>query len=334
MQVNKLTMRFLKDVKNRRSENTHKFYEGRLVFFDRWFGNRKLRSLKKKDIERYFKKVNHWPDKTPKAPDTQRGNITAFEQLQKWAIKKGLLKKPILDDIDKPVGRNREMLPTPEQVEAVKNISSKAFQLVYEALRRCGARPMEICQATVENWDRIERQIVITKHKTAKKTGRPRRIAVGEALEAIILESLGDRSTGHLFVTPTGLPWDVPKLSAAFRKARNELGLPKEIVLYTTRHEHGTAVFELTGSELEAANSLGHVGLGTIHKYVKIKSEKRRNNQDAIWSKPPAEQPTTEKEQQDVRAGEPDSENSLGDNRNYEGGRADRKGFEELATEL
>lgn len=289
--------RFLKDVKRRRSENTHKFYSGRLVFFEHWLGDRELRSLKKKDIRNYFKRVNYWEEDKPKAPDTIRGNIVAFEQLQKFAIKRGWLRKPILDDIDKPVGRTRERLPTDEEVELIKKEINRPFRLAYEALRRSGARPMELCQFSVENWDRRERVFVIAKHKTAWKTGRPRLIHVGEELEAIVLEGLGDRTSGPVFVRPTGLPWTVPSLSAEFRKARNKLGLDKEIVLYTTRHEHATAVFDVTGSALAAAKSLGHVGMGTIPKYVKIRSEKRRSTQDAIWSKS-AVKPVAEPEEE------------------------------------
>lgn len=266
MLVAKLTTRFLNDIKDRRD----------------------IRSLKKRDIKKYFEKYNNWPDGTPKAPDTIRANIAAFQQLQKFAIKKGKLKRPILDDIDKPAGRNREVLPTESEVIDIKRISSKRFCLAYEALRRSGARPMELVQATVEMWDRNERVLIIRKHKTSRKTGRPRRIAVGEVLEAIILESLEGRTSGPLFLTPTGLQWTVPSLSAAFRLARNTLGLSKEIVLYTSRHEHGTAVYESTGSELAAANSLGHVGLGSVHHYVKFKGEKRRETQDAIKMGPVA----------------------------------------------
>lgn len=307
MLVAKLTTRFLNDIKDRRAPATYEFYKGRLVYFERFFKRRDIRSLKKRDIKKYFEKYNNWPDGTPKAPDTIRANIAAFQQLQKFAIKKGKLKKPILDDIDKPAGRNRETLPSEAEVIDIKRISSKRFCLAYEALRRSGARPMELVQATVEMWDRNERQLIIKEHKTARKTGVPRRIHVGEVLEAIILESLDGRTTGPLFLTPTGLQWTVPSLSAAFRLARNALGLNKEIVLYTSRHEHATAVYDATGSELAAAKSLGHKGLASIPLYVKIRGEKRRETQDAIKMGPVAVPREKSNDDRDQEAANPAS---------------------------
>lgn len=298
MRVCELTTRYLKDLKRRgRAENTIKFYGGRLVAFDRWFGKRKLRSITKREIRKYLKTVNRWPDKTPMAPDTQRANIAAFEQVQAFAIRRGWLKKPILDQIDKPAGRNREMLPTPDEVAQIKSISSKEFCWIYEALRRSGARPNEMARATVENWDRETSEIVLMKHKTSRKTGKPRRISVGAVLEAIFLESLGDRTTGPIFLKPMGNPWDPNSMSAAFRRARNELGLHKEIVLYTSRHEHGTAMYNMYG-ELKAAKSLGHEGLGMITRYVKIKPEIRREAQDSLEMSPTETKEGQEIEQQ------------------------------------
>ena len=75
-----------------------------------------------------------------------------------------------------------------------------------------------MARATVADWDRTTGMIVLQDLKTATKTGRPRKIAVGEKLEAIILESLGDRESGRLFRSPQGLAWTPQTLSATFRR--------------------------------------------------------------------------------------------------------------------
>jgi integrase len=281
MTVKALTQMYLDSLTKRRSLNTQRFYAGRLSAFVRMFGERKCKSLKRKQVEKYFEAVNYWPDGTEKAPDTVRGNMVAFEQWQKFAVKQGELKKPIVEDLEKPAGRMRERLPTEAEVELIKANSKPAFAIVYQALRQCGARPNELARATVADWDRERRQIVLQHHKTVRKTGQSRKIAVGERMEALILESLGDRTTGHMFVTTTGKPWTTESLSSSFRKARNAAGLDRQLVLYSTRHEHLTAVYRAKG-ELAAADAGGHTSTNMLKRYVKISKEDRCNTQDSI----------------------------------------------------
>ena len=107
------------------------------------------------------------------------------------------------------MGRIRERLPTEAEVEAIKAHANAAFGLIYQALRQCGARPNELARATVADWDRDNHQIVLTDHKTARKTGQARRIAVGAKLPSAIVAA-GDRTEGPLFVTVTGRPGRLP----------------------------------------------------------------------------------------------------------------------------
>lgn len=279
--VSELSVRFLEWVAKRRKPNTHKFYAGRLAAFDRMLGNKKCHKLKTRDFEEFLLSANHWPDGRPKAADTIRANMVSVEQWQKFALKEKAIDAPLIEDLDKPVGRNRERLPTAEEVDQLKADFSREFNLVYEALRRSGARPNELARATVADWDRVSGMIVLADHKTATKTGQPRRIAVGDKLRDLILESLGERTSGRLFLSPQGRSWTTESLSATFRRSRNKLGLDRQIVLYCTRHEHGTAVYHAFG-ELAAATALGHKGTGMISKYAKIPPAKRRETQDAL----------------------------------------------------
>lgn len=272
---------FLSWTAERRSENTHRFYDGRLKAFVATFGSKKCKKLSLEKVENYFLKVNHWPDGREKAADTQRGNAVAFEQWQKFAVKRGHIKKAIIEDLEKPVGRRRERLPTPEEVEQIKALGSPEFNLIYQALRQSGARPNEICRATVEDWDRTDNVIILKQHKTAAKTGKPRKIFVGGKLLELIQKSLGDRTAGPLFLTPRGKPWTRPNLSQCFSRYRNECGITKEVVLYCTRHEFCTKSCEEQGLEI-TADLAGHSSINTTRHYVHKKAEQLRANQDVV----------------------------------------------------
>lgn len=285
MLVKKVTRRFLEWISEHRAENTYKFYDGRLAPFVRRFGDLECSKLKKSHIEKYFKSVNYWQagDKAgkPMAPDTQRSNIVAFEQWQKFAIKLKAITEPIIEDIEKPVGRMRERLPTAAEVELIKAKCSPEFLLVYQALRQSGARPNELARATVADWNKTDGMIVLEKHKTARKTGRPRKIAVGQSLLALITQSLGERTDGPLFLSPQGRQWTTESLSATFRRNRNAAGVTSEVVLYTARHEHATEICRTLSIE-DAADLLGHTSTNTTRRYRHKTPAELRDNQDAF----------------------------------------------------
>lgn len=59
------------------------------------------------------------------------------------------------------------------------------------------------------------------------------------------------------------------------------LDLPKDLVLYLTRHEHASQICEKLGIHA-AAEALGHASLQTTKRYVKTNPEALRRNQDAF----------------------------------------------------
>jgi integrase len=279
--VEELATAFISWVEDNRSENTLRMYSNRLKPFRKQFGNRRIKSLTPIEMDSYLKSVNKWPDGTEKAPDTIRANITAVEQMERYAIEKEVIRRKFFGKHEKPVGRIRDRLPTPEEVEKIKAVAPRVFVLAWQALRQSGARPNELGRFAVDNWDRPASLIVLGKHKTAKKTGRPRKITVGEKLQALIVESLGTRTEGPLFLTPRGHQWTTDTLSQSFRRYRIKAGVEKGVVIYSSRHEHATAVCKALGMDA-AADALGHTGTGMTRRYVHKDPQELRSNQDSV----------------------------------------------------
>ena len=82
--------------------------------------------------------------------------------------------------------------------------ASPAFRLIYSALRQCGARPGELCRATIADVDRANRVITLKEHKTARKTGQVRRIPIGRKLGELLNQAIGTRTEGPVFLSPAG----------------------------------------------------------------------------------------------------------------------------------
>ncbi len=136
-----------------------------------------------------------------KAPDTERANAIAFKAFQAWAVDYGHLKAAVVAKIKKPMGRQRDRIPEDDETAALLADAPRAFVIMYTALRHSGARPNELCRATIADYDAKRSVIVLEQHKTAEKTGKPRKIGVGQVMRELLAESIGNRTEGPLFLS-------------------------------------------------------------------------------------------------------------------------------------
>lgn len=281
LKVKKLIKAYLAHVRANHAPGTHRSYEGCLKRFAREFGSRDIRKLKASEVLQWLDEVTKLNGE-PLAPDSKRLQIVAVERLQKFAVKIGELRKPIVVNIPKPRGRRRERIATLEETKVIlRHAPSREWRLIYRALRTCGARPNELCRARIADIDWGDNVIRLKEHKTAEKTGEDRQIGIGMRMRRFVLRSIGERTEGRIFLDERGQSWRVPRLSRIFRGIRNELGLPKQIVLYCTRHECGTRVCEEYGIHA-AAETLGHRQIQTTQRYVHPDKSKIGSYQEAV----------------------------------------------------
>ncbi len=210
---------------------------------------------------------------------TRRARAIAVQQLQQFAVDNSLIVRPWLAKIPKPTGGHRTRIPTEEETKAILRGGSAAFRLIYEALRLSGARPNELCRATIADWDRPQGVILLREHKTARKSGKPRLIPVGKKLERLLQLAAGKRKEGPLFLTNRRTAWTVGNLSTQFTRIKKQAGISDELVLYSARHEAGTR-FCKTHGILVASRLLGHSNITMTQRYVHTDVEALRAAQD------------------------------------------------------
>lgn len=173
------------------------------------------------------------------------------------------------------------MLTTPTETEEILSRASPQFRLIYSALRQCGARPGELCRATIADVDRVAGVITLKEHKTAGKTGQPRRIPIGRKLGELLDQAIGTRTEGPVFLCPTGKAWRVANLSRTYSRLRDKAGLPRDLVLYLARHECGTKICREKGIEY-ARRLLGHANISTTQRYMHLDDKELADAQDLI----------------------------------------------------
>jgi len=262
---------------NNRAENTIKHYQGRLKHFVATYGDREFDSLKPLEISKCLYEAG-----IGKAPDTQRSNIVAIERLQSWALDVDLLEKPILKKkLEKPAPRLRERIPTPEETATILENAENDFRLLYSSLRQCGARPGELCGLQIDEVHFDQELILLKKHKTFRKTQKPREIVIGDKLAELLREGIGNRTEGHAFLRATGTPWTTNSASRTFSRLRDRAELPKDLCLYLLRHDHATQVCQKKGIHA-AKDSLGHTNIKTTQRYLHTTDEELQDSQDLV----------------------------------------------------
>jgi integrase len=141
--------------------------------------------------------------------------------------------------------------------------------------------PGELYRATIADIDRAANAIVLREHKTARKTGKPRRIPIGRKLGDLPVQAIGDRQAGPIFLAPAGRAWTVRNLSGTYSRLRDLAGLPRDLVLYLARHECGTKICRQKGIEY-ARRLRGHADISTTQRYMHLDDRELAEAQDLV----------------------------------------------------
>ncbi len=106
-----------------------------------------------------------------------------------WAVKRGRLGKNPITGIEIPPQRRILSYLTAEQRKAVfAATNDMAFKRFLTALQETGCRPGEISSVTAANVDLEAGVWVLPKHKTGKKTGKPRTVFLNDTMLALTKE--------------------------------------------------------------------------------------------------------------------------------------------------
>lgn len=127
-----------------------------------------------------------------------------------------------------------------------------------------GARPGEA--ARIEARHVRDGIAVLQEHKTAKKTGRPRKIVLGGGAAAIVARLAVEHPEGPIFRGRNGAPWQRTAWARVFAKARDAAGADPRITLYSFRHAYGTGKRK-GGMDVDTlAKLMGHTSSATTSR--------------------------------------------------------------------
>jgi integrase len=195
-------------------------------------GALRMDELKKHMLTGYLQTKPKWK------PNTRRYAITRILACLNHCAAEQYIPSNPLKGYKRPRVERRQEVVTQEEQEKLEAAASPSFRAFMVGLRLLGARPGELRNLLIEDCD-LEQGVIKVKNKTRDQTGdQTRPIFLATEAIALIRGLIGSRTTGHVFLTPRGIPWKMDHLEQTMRRLRDDLGLGKHVSLYGFRHRY------------------------------------------------------------------------------------------------
>jgi integrase len=252
---------FLKHSRSQHSEETAKWHAYLLNPFLMMFGKLRVTRLRTKHVRAWVKSKGYNPTSANKA-------IGVLKRAFNWAVEEEHLPRNPIAHVRKPKPLTRDRVLAPEERRLIlASIKGPAFRQFVNAMTLTGCRPGEVATVTAADVDLGTGLWVLTKHKTAKKTGRPRIVYLcPEALE-LTRELVARHPEGPLFRNSRGKPWTRNAVRIRFRNLRKKHPTLKGVIAYAYRHSFTTNALENGVGVAQVAELLGHTDTQMVMRH-------------------------------------------------------------------
>ena len=220
--------------------------------------------------------VTRWLDQHTDWKSARRHASLTVKRAFAWADKQGLLCPSPIRTLEVGTGNRRtRVLTADEQAEILAAIKDRQFRYFVRAMIETGCRPGEVSRVTAADIDLTLGVWVLTKHKTAKKTKKPRIVYLTPAMVELSRELMTNNPEGPIFRGPRGnRPFSRNNIRCRFRRLRAKLPHLKHFVAYNYRATFATNALENGVGIAQVAELLGHTDTTMVSKHYSMLSQK------------------------------------------------------------
>ena len=257
--------------------STYDWYKKFLQDFCDLHGGLQASQLKPFQVTQWLDRHAGWND------GSRRCAITALKRAFNWSVDEGVLPANPVKKVHKPPVKSRDRILKPqEKNQLLGAIKDQPFRDFVFALQETGGRPSEVARVTAADVDLEQGVWLLHKHKTRKKTGRPRVIYLTPAMVELTRRLVEKHPTGPLFRGPRGgKPFTRNSIRCRFRRLREKLPHLAGVIAYTYRHTYATDALENGVGVAEVAELLGHQGTDMVMRHYQHLREKREHLRQA-----------------------------------------------------
>ena len=161
--------------------------------------------------------------------------------------------------------RGAKVSISPEDHAKLMDAATPQFRLFLTMLHETGARPSEVARLTAQDVDFGSGVAILTEHKTAHKTGKPRIIVFNMEAMNILKAQAEAHPEGALLRTERGSAWNTSLLQNTMRATNKRAGT--KVIAYGYRHGFATDALAQGVPDAQVAALLGHSGTTTLHRH-------------------------------------------------------------------
>jgi integrase len=251
---------FLADARVRVKPNTLAAYTGLLKLFTDHFGELPVSELTATKLVAF----THRPEWGSSHRHNLIGTVaTAF----KWAIETGLIEGNPLIAVKRPpkASRGTKAIVDDSTHLRLLDAATPSLRLLLTLLHETGARPSELSRLTAAEVDLKNGVVMLSVHKTADSTGKPRMIILTPTAIELLAAKITDFPTGELLRNERGSKWTKDGIGLAVRRARKKAGV--SAIAYGYRHTYATNALAKGVPDAQVAALLGHSSTTMLHKH-------------------------------------------------------------------
>ena len=209
--------------------------------------------------------------KSLKSNHTRKRWSASIQRPFNEAAKLGLIDRNPFKGVRIPKGKDGRDW-TDAEYQTCLRIAPPALRRLLVFMRYSGCRPGELRTTTQSNLVVGADAIILNKHKTSKKTGKPRRIPLNRTLAKLLAWQLRHNPPGaeFVFLNSFGRSWSCRALCKRLLWLREKAKLSKEVKLHGLRHTFATHAI-MNGVDVAIlAQLLGHSNLATTQRYLHL----------------------------------------------------------------
>lgn len=212
--------------------------------------------------------VTRWVDRHRHWTGARRTVISIIKRAFSWAAAEGLIADNPIQQMKKPAGNCRSRVLTADERQQIRDaVDDEAFLDFITALEETGCRPGEVASVTAADVDLDVGVWVLHRHKTAKKTGRPRVVYLTPKMIELTSRLAGKFPEGPLFRGRCDRPLNKNAIRCRFRRLRKKLPHLGHFISYTFRASFATAALENGVGVAQVAELLGHTSTDMVMRH-------------------------------------------------------------------
>lgn len=218
---------------------------------------------------------------TWRSVSTRRARANAVRACFQWAFDQERIARNPFRAVRYAEAERRPDMPD-DVLDQLASLGSKPFERALRFLRLTGCRLSELCRAQWEDVDLERGYWVIHTHKSRKRTGKPKLVALVPTAVALLLlvaattaplvGALGVQAqaaklrSGTIFRNTRGKPWTRRTLGQTLARLKKRHGIAERASLHGVRHAAATAMIAGGAPLALVAEQLGHSSTAVTEK--------------------------------------------------------------------